>query len=352
MAEPSIETQTALTKLARALEIPVADVVFLDHLAVEDLRTLQWNISDVLGAANRRRLQGVANASKLIPVGLAATIGEKWFGPVLCAQLVGLIEPARGGQFAKQLSVPFMADITRRTDPRVVSELVNHLSVRTMQKIAIALLDDGDYLTLSHFVGHLPPETIGSILDAIDDNAAVVRIARFVDDVSNLNPVVALLPDSRIVALVEAVDEADLWVDGLHLFSQLEETQITRIATTIVDTNDGMIASALQAFDRHDLWQQGFALVDHLDAAHLATFADVLLVVNDDLIAAAVDAIDTHNAWPTLVRIARSVEHLAPNVQARLRSLVESLPAARVDGFRAASTQLGYPDLLSRVLGT
>ncbi len=350
IAERSIETDTALAKLARALDVPQDDLILLEHLDIAHLRDLHWKVNDVLGAANRKRLQGVIAASKLVPTGLAATIGEKWFGPVLCAQLVGLVDPVRGGQYARHLSVDFMADITARTDPRVVGELIHELRLDSMQAIAGTLLERSDHLTLSHFVGHLPADVVASILDAIEDNAAVVRIARYVDDLGHLDPVVALLPDERIIGLVGAVDEQDLWVDGLHLFSQLGDPQVARIATTIVQTDDAMITSALGAFERHDLWEQGLALVSHLDTADLTRFTDVLLVVDEAMVHCAVRAIDRHGAWDTLVRIAVGAGDLGHAVRRRLTKLVAELPTASIDAFRAEAARHGHPHLLEQIL--
>jgi hypothetical protein len=355
MMATAIETEAALAKLARALEVDPVEVEFLAHLDLDDLRRVRWRINDELAAADTTRLQGVIGASKVVPTALAATIGERWFGPVLCARLVGLVDPKRGGQYARHLSVNFMADITARTDPRVVGDLVHELSLRSMRRIAVALLERGDHLTLSHFVGHIPPEVVAAILGGIDDNAAVVRIARFVEDLDQLDPVVALLPDDRILALVRAVEHDDLWIDGLHLFSHLSDGQITRIASTIVRQDAPAVAAALDAFDRHDLWRQGLQLVDHLDPADLVAFADVLLVVDDSLvddriIDAAVAAIEANDAWDTLVRIAAAADDLSDDVRARLRELLERVPTANVEQFQAAARRLGHDGLLDRVL--
>lgn len=349
-APRSVEVDTALAKLARVLEVEPSEVDFLAHLPVETLRDLRWEISDGLNAADARRLNGVMAASKLVPIGVAATIGERWFGPVLCARLVGLVDPKRGGQYAKHLSVDFMADITARTDPRAVGGLVHELDLRAMQRIAATLLERGDHLTLSHFVGHLPPDVVAAILDAIDDNAAVVRIARYVEDLSHLDPVVERIPDDRIVDLVRAVASADLWADGLHLFSQLGDVQITRIARTIIRQDRDAVAAALGGFDRHDLWHEGLQLVDHLDPTDLATFADVLLVLDDELVDRVVDVIDVTDAWSTLVRIAAAADDIGDAVRARLRQLVARLPKAKVKRFEAAARAAGHGEILQRLL--
>lgn len=351
MSGRAIETDVALVKLARALEVEPAEVEFLSHLDVNDLREIRWRINDSLAAADAKRLAGVVSASKVLPVALAAKIGEKWFGPVLCARLVGLIDPRRGGQFAEHLSLEFMADITARTDPRVVGDLVQELKVRTMQGIAGTLMSRGDHLTLSHFVGHIPARVVADVLAAIDDNAAVVRIARYVEDLEHLDPVVALLPDDRIVDLIHSVDAEDIWVDGFHLFSHLGDAQVTRIAGTIVRQDTDAVTAAIGAFDRHQLWSDALVLVERLDDAELATFTDVLLVLDDAVISSAVDAIDEGGAWDVLVRVGLAAGDLRDDVRDRLCRLIDTLPSQRIAAFNAAATSRGRPDLLDSVLG-
>jgi hypothetical protein len=344
----SVDTASALAKLARVLDVGPEEVAFLADVDVVALRELRDDIVDRLNAADGPRLQRIIAASALTPPQLGAVIGEKWFGPVLCARLVGLVDPRRGAQYAGYLSTDFMADITARTDPRVVGPIVGHLSLKTMQKIAMRLMDRGDHLTLSHFVGYVPPEVVAAILEALPDNATVVRIARYVEDLATLDPVVALLPDRRIVDLVRAVEDEDLWVDGLHLFGRLSETQILRIARTIVHLDADRITAALEGFDRHGLWQEGLQLVDHLDSADLATFADALLMVDDELINAAVRVIEQVDGWDVLVRVAVAAGDLDDGVQARLREIVDHLPETA--SFVAAAERLGHPGLLEQVL--
>lgn len=347
----SIEVATALDKLARCLDVDRSEVEFLAGVGVAELRELRGRIDDRFASASGDRLAGVIAASKLVPTALAATIGEKWFGAVLCARLVGLVDSKRGAQYARHLSVDFMADITARTDPRVVGDLVHELDPAIMRLIAVALMTRDDHLTLSHFVGHIPAEVVADILGALADNAAVVRIARFVEDLDELDPIVALLPDERIVALVQAVAAEDLWVDGLHLFSHLGDEQITRIALTIVHQHPAALRTALEAFDRHDLWAQGLQLVEHLDETDIVQFSDELLLLDEDVVLSAIDVIHREDAWGVLVRIALAADHLGEDVRDRLRAVVDRLPDTHVDAFTEAARRRGHPDLLDTVLG-
>lgn len=354
MSDLSIEEiprHAALAKLARVLEVPDDEVAFLGGLEVEDLRALRLQVTDRLHAADAARLGKVAAASRLIPQAMAASIGQHWFGATLCARLVGLIEPERGGQFARHLDLEFMADITARTDPRVVGDLVEHLPLESMRGIATTLLDRGDHLTLSHFVGHIPPGVVARILEAITDNAAVVRIAQYVEDLSDLDPVVALLPEDRLLALANAVDREDLWVEGLHLFGHLGTTQIERFAITLVDNDVALLRAALEAFERHDLWAEGLGILETVEGERMANVAMVLVDLDDDLVQAAVDAVVHNDLWDLLVHAGVAAEHLPDEVRARLVAVIDQQPDGLVEQFDAAAGRLGHAGLRARLLG-
>jgi hypothetical protein len=242
-----------------------------------------------------------------------------------------------------------MADITARTDPRVVDELVDHLPLASMQGIATTLLDRGDHLTLSHFVGHIPPEVVARILDAITDDAAVVRIAQYVEDLSDLDPVVALLPEARLLALAKGVDHEDLWVEGLHLFGHLSTTQIERFAMTLV-ADQHLLGAAIDAFHRLELWRQGLELLAHLDGEHIRLVATVLVHLDDEIIDGAVAAASEADIWEPLVQAGVAAEHLPDPVRAKLAAIIDQQPDGLVEQFDAAAARLGHPGLRARLL--
>jgi hypothetical protein len=350
MTNCTMETETALAKLARVLGVDTLEIEFLAELDIAELRDLRWQIDDRRHAVDAKRLSSVIAASKMVPPALAANIGEKWFGPVLCARLVGLIEPKRGAQYVRHLNVEFMADITARTDPRVVGDLVVELSLPDMQAIATTLLERGDHLTLSHFVGYLLPQVVVDILGAIDDNAAVVRIARYVEDLASLSPVVALLPDDRLVALVSAIDREDLWPSALHLFSQLSPDQVARVGRVVVALGDEVVRAIIEAFHRHDLGNQGINFIGQLEPSAVASFAHVLLVLDESTMTSAVDAIDAHHAWDILVPVAVAAVDLSAEMRARLRDVLNGVPDIQRAAFENMAQELGHPELLATIL--
>ena len=84
-----------ILKLARVVGAEPEDLSYLQDVAPQDLRDLREQVTVAMFEADRQLLQRVAAATKLIPAKLAAVIGERAFGPLLCARLTGLLEPSR-----------------------------------------------------------------------------------------------------------------------------------------------------------------------------------------------------------------------------------------------------------------
>lgn len=230
-ATDDVRTTAALLKLARALDVEPAEVEFLRDLPVETLQSLKWRAIDIVTKRTRARLQRVATASKLTPIPVAASLGEKWFGPVLGAQMVGLVDPSMGVKFAKHMSMDFVADVSARIDPRIMGELAERYPIDIMKEIARTLSLREDYLTLSLFTGHMSPGIIADLLASIDDPAVSVRIAPFVDDPADLDPIVAEFSDAYLVDLQQGIVDDELFDDARYVAGHLSDTQLARLAT-------------------------------------------------------------------------------------------------------------------------
>ena len=339
-------------KLGRTLHADADRLAFLDSVDLDTLAQLRWAVSDRLQGADAARFHAVAAASKLVPVPLAASIARRFFGAELCARLVSVIEPSRGAQFAKVLPVDFMADITQLTDPRGVGPLAERLPTPTMQAIAVALLERDDHITLSHFVPHLPASTVSTILDAVDDDAVVVRIAQYVDDTASLSPIVAELTDSRIERIVDAVAAGDLWHQGLALFEVLAPDQVLRVARVIAALDDDRLVALIDAVDRQSIWPDLLAFLDRLDPTVIERVAPVLAGLDDAVVDRAVEAAAVADEYSPLARCAIAVatqSGIPGKLRQRLRTVIGRQSPDRIGSLVDAAAALGAPDVLERL---
>lgn len=246
-----VARHAALVKLARVLEVDESELDFLEPLDVATLHELREQCAARLHEEDAERLGAVAAAGRLLPAGVSAAIAQRFFGPSLVARLVGLLEPERAAQQARHIDTKFMADVAARADAHVISALSAHLSLTMLQDITKVLVERDDVVTLSLFVGPLPAETIAAILEAVDDHAAVVRIAQYVEQSEALDPIVSLLPDHRVKQLLGAVRDQALSDEAVHLFAQLGDTQTSRLRRLATDVEglSPLVRSALGVAD-------------------------------------------------------------------------------------------------------
>lgn len=102
-----IEILAEQIKLARLFGTQPERLSYLNPLDAAQLRALRLRLSDALFDQTRSSFQRVAMASRLLPNGLVALIGEKVFGPMLCARVAGLMPPDRTFDIALKLPDSF-----------------------------------------------------------------------------------------------------------------------------------------------------------------------------------------------------------------------------------------------------
>ena len=119
-----LQAHAEVMKLARLLGREPDELAYLERLAPADLRALRDGVTETLYDAHGSSLARLAAASRLLPSGLIATIGQHAFGPLLSARLAGLLETDKAVDVATKLPPPFLADVAVELDPRRASDLI------------------------------------------------------------------------------------------------------------------------------------------------------------------------------------------------------------------------------------
>ena len=185
-----------------------------------EIRLLREQVTDVLFTAHGPALSRLAAASRLLPVALVATLGEKVFGPVLSARVAGLLDPGRAVEMASRLPIEFLADVAIELDPRRASEVIGRIPPEQIAAITRELIGRGEYVTMGRFVGHLSSDAIVSAVGVMDDTA-LLRVAFVLESKDSLEDLVGVLPSERLDGIIEAAANADLWPEVLDLLGHL-----------------------------------------------------------------------------------------------------------------------------------
>jgi hypothetical protein len=224
----ALRSRAEVLQLARLLRLDAAELEYLRELPPEDVARLREQVTDVLFGAHGQVLSRLAAASRLLPIGVVATIGERAFGPMLSARVTGLLEPMRAVEMAAKLPVEFLADIAVELDPRRASEVISRISPVQIADITRVLMRRGEYVTMARFVSYLDIAAISAAVEVMDD-PSVLQVVLLLEPGDGLHDLIGLLAPQRLDGIVEAAVAEDLWPEVVELVSQLTDERASRL---------------------------------------------------------------------------------------------------------------------------
>jgi len=237
-------------KLARLLGLAAQRLDYLLACAPEDLAALRMQVTDRLFEGDRARLSRIADAGRVVPLQLMATIGMKAFGPLLCARLTGLLEPDRASAVGQRLPAAFLAEVAAELDPRRATEVITRMPLELLTATAGLMARNGETVAMGRFVAFLPDDALVACTASIDD-ASLLRTAFVLEGKDRLDHVIGLLPDDRLARLLGVVAEQELWVEALDLLAHLGDAQLDRLADLAAGRAPEPFAGLVAAAEQH-----------------------------------------------------------------------------------------------------
>jgi hypothetical protein len=201
-----LEVDAELQRLAKLLGIAHAELDYLRELSSTELRGLREQVTGTLFDASGGLAQ-LAGATKILPAGVAASLAERFFGPMLTARLAGLVDADRAVEIAARLPTAFLAKVATELDPRRVATIIAKIPPETVAAVTRQLVADEEWVTMGAFYGFLPDASIRAAIDAADP-PALLQISLMMDDKSRLANVLDVAGSERI-AQVAAAAEAE-----------------------------------------------------------------------------------------------------------------------------------------------
>lgn len=259
----ALESRAEILKLARLLERDPESLHYLAQVSTDGLRRLRAQATDVLFAANHGAFARLAAASRLLPVAVVATIGERAFGAELSARIAGQLDPGRAVEMAARLPVGFLAEVAVHLDPRRAGNLLSQIPPSRVAEITNELADRREYVTMGRLVGHLPSESLAAAVRVLDDGA-LLRSGFLIEDKDKLQGLVSLLAPARLDRIVDAAAREDLWPEALDLLSHLTPQQQADFAERTSKLEGYVTESLVSAAHEHDLWVALLPLVADL----------------------------------------------------------------------------------------
>lgn len=221
-------TRAEIAKVARLLRVEEEELSALAAAPEEDVRRLREQVTDRLFDGEGRRLQRIAEAARVLPVPLVAKLGRRVFGPLLCARLAGLLDPARAVDIATRWPDEFAAAVAAEMDPRRASAVVAAMPTERVISIAGIFAREGEYVAMGRFVGQLDPGALRACVAAIDEES-ILRTALVLEGARRIDELVAGMADERLAALAEVAAAEGLEEELGHLRAGLSKAQRARL---------------------------------------------------------------------------------------------------------------------------
>lgn len=317
-----LAVQAEIEKLSRLLDVRTDELAFATTLPPATLRALGQAVSDTLFDAGAERFVRIAAASKLVPTAMTAAFAQRYFGPLLCAQVGVLVDPDRAADLARRLPTRFLADVSLHLDPRRAKAIIERIPDDQVVDVAKDLIARGEFISMGRFVGYVSLSAIVRAV-AVAEPAQLLRIAFFVEDTARFDTIVDALPDERIGELIAAAAEDGLWAEALTLIHAISPPQRKRVADIAAQQDDDVLTSMATTAHERDLYDVVLPLVTLMDTAHRERLARLPVLHRPAQLAAVVGTAARHDLWRDLLPLA---DALPEDAVARVAAATAELP--------------------------
>ncbi|MGW7075675.1 hypothetical protein [Streptomyces sp. NPDC054866] len=326
-----LRSRAETLKIARLLDVEPDQLAFLAALPVEDVRRFREQCVAALFDRTPEMLDRIASATKLVPAGVAAAISQKALGPRLAAGVAGRLEPARAADIIEKLPVSFTAESCGHLDPRRIKGIVERLDEGLVVRIAVALAERGDYLTMGRFVGYLPDSALRRILPQVDD-AAVLRTGFAIDLPERLGQIIDLMGPERLASVIASASGSasgeGLWPEALAVAGMVTGEQRGRIASLAAARPQEQLDSLVVTVSEQDLWESLLPLVALLGEEERRAVAVLPSLRDAGVLGGVVRAVVATGLWAEFLPL---VEVLPEESRKVVADAAGALPASDLD---------------------
>jgi hypothetical protein len=341
----ALEARAELLMLSRLLGVDPAELDYLAELAPEALRDLRMGATDALFDSDARMLKRLAISAGALPGPLVAKIGEKVFGPLLCARVAGYLDPQKGTALAGRLSPEFLADVAIEIDPRRASRIISSIPPEQSAEVARVLTARDEFVTMGRFVAHLGPEAIAACIEVIPDDK-LLPIAFVMEDKERLEGVVSMISDARTERILRDAARAGHWAEALDLLEHVSDRTALRVAGIIADQDDEVLTSLIEAAHAQELWPTLLPISAAMAPDSRRRFARLPAMQRPEVLAANVRAATADAAlWGELFPL---VELLTAEAQQIVAREVAALDTGELAAIISAASERGlWPELIA-----
>ena len=304
----ALASRAEILKLAALLRVKSNGLEFLQGVPADHLRRLRQQLDARLQEEETARLRRLVMLAQLPPPPVAALVGRRVFGALLCARLAGQMPPQRALAVAAHLDDGFLADIAVELDPRHAGELFAGLPAERAARIGALLLSRGELAALGRMMEALGGDALGELLDRIPDNSALLRLLYLVGPGEHLAQVMELLTPQRLqqLVLVPAAGAAELWPQALWLLSFADDARRRVLGEVLAGQDDTVLDGLIDAVQSSGLWPALLPLLSAFGEAGQRRFVARPALLAREVIGDLIGAASREGQWGELAGLLRA----------------------------------------------
>lgn len=259
-------------RLAHLLGCGTAELDFLAHLDIAELRLVRLAARDCLGQAQRPLLQRAVQASRLLPATLIASIGEHTLGPLLCARFCDFMSQPHLTSICRHLSPAFMADVGLHLEVDKLCEMAQSMPPATVRALTREVLQRQEYILLGEVLDRLPPALLRHVAREFTEGEPYLRTMFFVESPARRQEIVELLPEGVLLDSMRAVARSPeaLLPQALSLTLEVSPAWQRRMMLYTLESGDSLLADMVAGIVRLELWGIALPLVQRFTPEEIA----------------------------------------------------------------------------------
>lgn len=305
-----LESSAELQKIGQLLGVKSQELEFLQDLPLSELVKLRALSTDKLFNDGRKIFQKLASVTKMLPVGITATIGEKVFSPMLCARIAGEMPYQRAVELAQKMSIHFLTKVALELDPRRVKDIIENIPLDRIRLVTKALLAQKHFMIMGGFVGFIKTDNLKVILNDVDDAEALLHIGFFIEQKHILSDIMRMLSKEKLRHLIAYMREhKDLWPETLALMIHIEDDLKRELGDMAAAEDEVLLDDLIQTVHRLSLWQDALPLFACLSPNTQYKVINVPSMQTHDILQATVLHTAKFDLWATLLPL---VEYMTP----------------------------------------
>jgi hypothetical protein len=291
--------QSEIDKLAVTVGLDAKQLEFLAGIPPQELRSLRVAIYERLFDQDRLLFERLALAAVRLRPGAAARLAERSLGPLITARVAAELPPGPALAIAQRVSIGFFADVCSYLDPRRTRDLIVRLPIETIVRLAQELVRRGEHMTISRFVDFVTDEQTRAVVEAIDDEAALLRVAFYMGSKNRTDHLFRTLPHERIERMVRRVSEErdDLLPAFLSVLIHVSYALRRQLGDIIAAQDEPVLVAYVTAAQAQALWADILPVLAGMSAPARTKFVNLDALAEPAVQGSILETTDGHGLW-------------------------------------------------------